>query len=48
MVFDGLTARETGRMLGLPEGTVKGRIRKAKSVLRAELGTPVLELGDLR
>jgi RNA polymerase sigma-70 factor, ECF subfamily len=48
MVFDGLTAREAGRMLGLPEGTVKGRIRKAKAVLRAELGTAAFELGDLR
>lgn len=48
MVFDGLTAREAGRMLGLPEGTVKGRIRKAKTELRAALGTASLELGDLR
>jgi RNA polymerase sigma-70 factor (ECF subfamily) len=48
MVFDGLTAREAGRMLGLPEGTVKGRMRKAKAVLRAELGTTTFELGDLR
>jgi RNA polymerase sigma-70 factor (ECF subfamily) len=48
MVFDGLTAREAGRMLGLPEGTVKGRMRKAKAVLREELGTNTFELGDLR
>ncbi len=48
MVFDGLTARQAGRMLGLPEGTVKGRMRKAKSVLRAELGVRKLELGELR
>ena len=48
MVFDGLTAREAGRMLGLPEGTVKGRIRKAKAELRDALGTTALELGDLR
>lgn len=48
MVFDGLTARETGRMLGLPEGTVKGRIRKAKSELRGALGATSFELGDLR
>ncbi|MCC6438317.1 MAG: sigma-70 family RNA polymerase sigma factor [Acidimicrobiales bacterium] len=48
MVFDGLTARETGRLLGLPEGTVKGRIRKAKALLRAELRRPALELGELR
>lgn len=48
MVFDGLTAREAGRMLGLPEGTVKGRIRKAKAELRHSLGTASFELGDLR
>jgi RNA polymerase sigma-70 factor (ECF subfamily) len=48
MVFDGLTAREAGRMLGVPEGTVKGRMRKAKAVLREELGTNTFELGDLR
>ena len=48
MVFDGLTAREAGRMLGLPEGTVKGRIRKAKAELRDALGTTSFELGDLR
>lgn len=48
MVFDGLTAREAGRMLGLPEGTVKGRIRKAKAELRDALGTTAFELGDLR
>lgn len=48
MVFDGLTAKETGRMLGVPEGTVKGRMRKAKSVLRTELAGTSLQLGDLR
>lgn len=48
MVFDGLTAREAGRMLGLPEGTVKGRIRRAKAELRDALGTTAFELGDLR
>lgn len=48
MVFDGLTARETGRLLGVPEGTVKGRIRKAKAMLRAELGAATFDLGDLR
>ncbi len=48
MIFDGLTAREAGRMLGLPEGTVKGRMRRAKSVLRQQLGGRKLELGELR
>lgn len=48
MVFDGLTAREAGRVLGLPEGTVKGRIRRAKAELRGALGTTAFELGDLR
>jgi RNA polymerase sigma-70 factor (ECF subfamily) len=48
MVLDGLTAREAGRMLGLPEGTVKGRMRKAKAELRESLGTTSFDLGDLR
>lgn len=48
MVFDGLTAKETGRMLGVPEGTVKGRMRKAKAVLRTELAGTSLRLGELR
>lgn len=48
MVFDGLTAKEAGRLLGVPEGTVKGRMRRAKSQLRAELGGSSLQLGDLR
>ena len=48
MVFDGLTAKETGRMLGVPEGTVKGRMRKAKTVLRTELAGTSLQVGDLR
>lgn len=48
MVFDGLTAKETGRMLGVPEGTVKGRMRKAKAVLRTELGSTKLRPGYLR
>lgn len=48
MVFDGLTAKETGRMLGVPEGTVKGRMRKAKTVLRTELAGTSFQLGDLR
>ena len=45
MVLDGLTARETSRLLGLPVGTVKGRVRRAKSLLRAELGAAPLHLG---
>lgn len=48
MVLDGLTAKETSRLLGLPVGTVKGRVRRAKALLRAELGAPALNLGDLR
>lgn len=48
MVLDGLTAKETSRLLDLPLGTVKGRVRRAKALLRAELGAPTLHLGDLR
>lgn len=43
-LVDGLTTRETARLLGLPQGTVKSRMRAAKTQLRAQLitqeGTP--------
>jgi RNA polymerase sigma-70 factor (ECF subfamily) len=45
MVLDGLTAKETSSLLGLPVGTVKGRVRRAKALLRAELGTAELRRG---
>jgi RNA polymerase sigma-70 factor (ECF subfamily) len=48
MVLDGLTAKETSSLLGLPIGTVKGRVRRAKALLRAELGPTELPLGALR
>lgn len=37
MVIDGLTAREVSGLLGLPVGTVKGRMRAAKTQLRRQL-----------
>lgn len=36
-VLDGLTTREAARLLGVPEGTVKTRLHRAKAHLRAEL-----------
>jgi RNA polymerase sigma factor (sigma-70 family) len=36
-VLDGLTTREAGRLLGLPEGTVKTRLYRAKAQLRQDL-----------
>ncbi|MFC7906261.1 RNA polymerase sigma factor [Streptomyces nigra] len=36
-VVDGLTTRETARLLGIPEGTVKTRARRARTELRAAL-----------
>lgn len=36
-VLDGLTTREAAQLLGLAQGTVKGRIRKAKAQLRQDL-----------
>ena len=36
-VLDGLTTREAGRLLGIPAGTVKTRMARAKIALRQEL-----------
>ena len=36
-ILDGLTAREAARLLGIPTGTVKTRLMRAKAQLRGEL-----------
>lgn len=36
-IVDGLSTREASRLLGLPQGTVKSRVRAAKSQLRGHL-----------
>ncbi|MER7500972.1 RNA polymerase sigma factor [Nonomuraea pusilla] len=36
-VLDGLTTREAGKLLGIPTGTVKTRMMRAKALLREEL-----------
>lgn len=36
-VLDGLTTREASRLLGIPAGTVKTRMMRAKAMLREEL-----------
>ena len=37
MVLDGLTVRETSVLLGVPEGTVKSRARRARTLMREAL-----------
>ena len=37
MVLDGLSVRETAVLLGLPEGTVKTRARRARIEMRRAL-----------
>lgn len=44
MYVHGLTARETARRLGIPEGTVFSRSYHALRILRRELGAPTGEL----
>ena len=36
-VLDGLTTREAGRLLGIPAGTVKTRMMRARARLREDL-----------
>ncbi len=36
-VIDGLSTRESAHLLGIPQGTVKSRVRAAKSKLREQL-----------
>ncbi|MEV4113802.1 sigma-70 family RNA polymerase sigma factor [Nonomuraea sp. NPDC049695] len=36
-VIDGLTVKEAARLIGIPEGTVKTRVMRAKARLREEL-----------
>lgn len=46
-LLDGLTTREAAVLLGLPQGTVKGRIRKAKELLRLEMAAAAEQWGRL-
>lgn len=47
-ILDGLSTREAARLLGIPQGTLKGRLRKAKAELRAALASDLGIEGRLR
>jgi len=47
-VLDGLSTRDAARLLGIPQGTLKGRLRKAKAELRAALVAGVAAEGTVR
>jgi len=36
-IFDGLTTKEAGQLLGIPNGTVKTRLMRARVALREDL-----------
>jgi RNA polymerase sigma-70 factor (ECF subfamily) len=36
-ILDGLSTREAARLLGIPQGTLKGRLRRAKAEMRGSL-----------
>lgn len=36
-ILDGLSTREAARLLGIPQGTLKGRLRRAKAEMRTTL-----------
>ena len=36
-VLDGLTTREAAQLLGIPRGTVKSRLQRARVMMREEL-----------
>ena len=36
-ILDGLSTREAARLLGMPQGTLKGRLRRAKAEMRTAL-----------
>jgi RNA polymerase sigma factor (sigma-70 family) len=44
-LLDGLSTREAARLLDLPQGTVKGRIRKAKQLLRLDMAAAAQQGG---
>jgi RNA polymerase sigma factor (sigma-70 family) len=46
-ILDGLSTREAARMLGIPQGTLKGRLRKAKAAMRETLVADLAAEGRL-
>lgn len=43
---EGMTTAQAAQVVGVPEGTIKARVSRARNALRAALAHPVMEAGD--